>query len=709
MRQYDFSTLTPIMEPKKVAIIGASDSPARIGGRSLAYMLERRFDGELFPVNPQRRHVQGVEAFSAVADLPVTPDVAIVALPANLVSDTVDELVKLGTPSAIIFSSGFAEVGDEGAALQARIAQRAAAGNMRLLGPNSLGLINTRRNFWGTFSSSLQAGWPVEGRVGIASQSGAYGAHMLSLAVARNLGISAFITTGNEADITATDAIGWMANDENTDVIIAYLEGIKSGEKLIAALETARMARKPVIVMKAGRSMIGSQAAQSHTASLAGNDAVADAVFREYGALRIENTHQALDFAEAATKRIYPVSNTLGVLTVSGGAGILIADDAERLDLPMPPLPQATQSELLALLSFAATRNPVDCTAQAFNQIELIGDFGTKLVEAGDYKSLLIFLSHAGGHRSAVEPLREQLKRIVDAAPDCLRALCVIATPEVVKLYQGDGFLVFDDPARAVTALAAMGQLGKGFSKVKAPVGPELATIDRLSSVPNEKECKEIFSRAGITVPMERLVKTAQDAVGACAEIGFPVVMKIVSSDIIHKTEIGGVLLDVRDEQAASDGFALLIERARDARPDARIDGVLIAQKIEQGVECLLGIQRDPVFGPIAVFGLGGIFVEILKDVVLKPCPFDPGAAEDMIRSIRSFEMLKGARGREAVDLDALAKMLSHLSHLAVGLGDQLISIDINPVIATSRGAWAVDGVIEIETCQRAQSGKAEL
>ncbi len=707
--RHDFSSLTPILEPKKVAIIGASDSPSRIGGRSLAYMLERRFDGELFPVNPHRRQVQGVEAYAAIADLPVTPDVAIVALPANLVAETVDQLVERGTPSAIIFSSGFAEVGEDGAAVQAAIAQRAASGNMRLLGPNTLGLINTRRNFWGTFSSSLQAGWPEAGRIGIASQSGAYGAHMLSIAVARGLGISAFVTTGNEADITATDAIGWMANDENTDVIIAYLEGIKSGDKLIAALETARSARKPVIVMKAGRSTLGSQAAQSHTASLAGNDVVADAVFREYGALRIENTQQALDFAEAATKRIYPVSNSLGVLTVSGGAGILIADDAERLDLPMPPLPDDTQAELLGLLSFAATRNPVDCTAQAFNQIELIGDFGTKLVEDGGYKSLLIFLSHAGGHKSTVEPLRGQLKRIAEAAPDCLRALCVIAPPDVVKLYQDDGFLVFDDPARAVAALAAMGKLGDRFAKIDVREDGLAVSVERLTRVPNEKECKEIFSRAGITVPIERVVTSAEEASAECAEIGFPVVMKIVSPDILHKTEIGGVLVGVADEQAARDGYALLIDRAQTAKPDARLDGVLIAQQIDRGVECLMGIQRDPVFGPVAVFGLGGIFVEILKDVVLKPCPFNPDAAEDMIRSIRSFEMLKGARGQAGVDIQALAQMLSRLSHLAVGLGDQLVSIDINPVIATPHGAWAVDGVIEIETCQSEHLGKVEL
>jgi len=703
-----FGDLSSMLAPTSVAIIGASDTPTRIGGRSIGYMLQRPFEGRIYPVNPQRSTVQGLAAYPSINALPEAPDVAIVALPASLVPDTLDDLAAKGTRSAVVFSSGFAEVGPDGAALQELIAARAKVAGMQLLGPNTLGLINTRRNFWGTFSSSIEAGWPEIGTIGIASQSGAYGAHMLSLAVARGLGLSAFVTTGNEAGITATDAIGWMAEDDNTNVIIAYLEGIKDGERLIKALETARAARKPVIVMKAGRSALGGEAAQSHTASLAGNDAVVDAILRDCGALRIHNTQAALDFAEAAVKRIYPVGNTLGVLTVSGGAGILIADDAEQLGVPMPALPEQTQSELKGLLSFAATRNPVDCTAQAFNQIELIGDFGTKLVETGGYKSLLIFLSHAGGHRSTVPALRGQLQRIREASPDCLAALSVIAPPEIVTMYQEDGFLVYDDPARAVSAIAAMGRLGEAFSSRPQPASPNLLPGRAFSATPNEAECKAIFADAGITVPTEVIVTTADDAVDAAEQIGFPVVMKIVSPDILHKTEIGGVLTLVSDAEQARSGFATLMERARFARPEARIDGVLVAQRIDKGVECLMGVQRDPVFGPMAVFGLGGIFVEVLQDVVLRRCPFDEATAMGMIRSIRGLPLLTGARGQQSVDLDALAQMLSRLSWLAIDLGPDLRSIDINPVIATAAGAWAADGVIEVTTSALQDGRKAE-
>ena len=691
--------MNSLMNPQSVAIIGASDTATRIGGRSLAYMLARPFAGQLYPINPNRKAVQGVPAFACVADLPEAPDVAIIALAAQLVPDAVDQLVLKGAKNAVIFSSGFAEVNAAGADLQAQVVSKAQAGGLRLLGPNSLGLLNPRVNFWGTFTSTLESGWPEVGRIGIASQSGAYGAHMLAAAMGRGLGISAFVTTGNEADITTADAIGWMAADADTDVIVAYLEGIRDGDHLVAALETARAARKPVIVMKAGRSKLGSAAAQSHTASLAGNDAVADAVLRELGAIRIESTQQALDFAEAATKRIYPVANSLGVLTVSGGAGILIADDAERLGLSMPEMPAGAQAEMSALLSFAATRNPVDCTAQALNQLDLVGQFGLRMVRDGRYRSLLIFFSQAGGAKSIVPGLRAELRRIREAAPGCLCVLSVLAPPDVVRLYQDDGFLVYDDPARAVAAIAAMGRLGEAFARA-APAVVRMGPGTRLSRTPNEVEAKAIFVAAGLTVAEERLTRTAPEARAAAEMIGFPVVMKIVSPDILHKTEIGAVLTDVRGPEAAEAAFDTLIERTRKARPAARLDGVLVARKIVGGVECIMGIMRDPVFGPVAMFGLGGIHVEVLKDVVLRRCPFGPDEAAAMIRGIRSFALLQGVRGQPGVDLGALAVMLSRLSQLAVDLGPGLQSIDVNPVIATPDGAWAVDAVIEIDLAE---------
>lgn len=700
-----FSTLTPMLEPRSVAILGASDNPGRIGGRALSFMRARPFRGEVYPVNLQRSIVQGTPAYPDVASLPAAPDVAIVALPADLVEESLDALIARGTRSAVVFSSGFAEIGAEGAALQERMLAKARAGGMRLLGPNSLGLFNARLNFWGTFTASLEQYWPPEGRIGIASQSGAFGAHLLSAASARGLGTSVFVTTGNEADITTADAIGWMAESSECDVILSYIEGIGNGARLVGALEAARDAHKPVIMLKAGRSALGSQAAQSHTASLAVDDAVTDAVLRELGVERVESTQQALDFAYAAERRIYPATSSLGVLTVSGGAGIVIADEAEKLGVPMPRMPEQAQARLREKLHFAAPRNPVDCTAQALNQIDLVGEFGIEMMDAGIYEALLVFFSHAGGAPSIVPGLREQLSRIRAAAPERLHVLSVLAPPEVVRLYEDDGFLVFDDPSRAVAAIAAMGRLGARFAQPLTPEPPRARAIELPATTPNEAEVKRLLAQAGIAVAPEMSAAEEEEAVRAAAEIGLPVVMKILSPDILHKTEIGGVITDVDTVEAVRDAYRTLRERARQRAPQARIDGVLIARQISDGVECFMGVRRDATFGPVAVFGLGGVHVEVLRDVTLHRCPFGTETARQMIHAIRGAALLAGVRGRPPVDDGALAEMLSALSHLACALGPRLESIEINPVLATPRGAWAADGVIELRPAEQETEG----
>lgn len=688
--------LSGLLNPQSVAIVGASDTPTRIGGRSLGYMLQRPFAGRLYPVNPTRSTVQGVPSFPSISALPETPDVALLALPGRLVPEAIDQLIARGGRHAVIFSSGFAETGAAGAEAQEQIVRQARAGGLRLLGPNSLGVLNTRNNFWGTFTATLEGGFPTRGRVAIASQSGAFGAHLLCAATMRNLGISVFLATGNEADLSTPDAIDWLVEDDETDVILSYLEGIRDGDALIRSLERARLARKPVIIMKAGRSELGAHAAQSHTAALAGNDAVVDAILRDSGALRISNTQEALDFAETAARQCYPVNNSLGVLTVSGGAGIMIADDAERLNLPMPPLPETAQEKLTELLPFAAPRNPVDCTAQALNDLHLVGDFGTLMLTEGGYRSFIAYFSHAGGQQSIVPRLREELRRIAAIAPDRLFILCVLAPPDVVQAYRDDGYIVFDDFSRAVAAIAAMGRLGEAFARPPASTPALPVKVDLPAAAVNEAEAKALLNEAGIPVASERIASSASDAIGAACDIGFPVVMKIVSPDIPHKTEIGGVVTGIRNEAGADAAFQTLMERAATARPDARIDGVLVARQIEGGTECIMGIQHDPVFGPVAMFGLGGIHVEVLKDIVLRRCPFGEAEAMDMIRSIRGFPLLDGVRGQQGVRLQDLAAMLARLSQLATALGPGLQSIDINPVIATPDGAWAVDAVIEL-------------
>ena len=711
-----------LLNPSSVAVIGASDDALRIGGRPIGSMLACGYQGTILPVNPRHRTIQGLTAYPSIDALPLTPEVAIIAVAASDVPATIDQLGRRGTRAAIVFSAGFAEVGGDGEALQASMLAAARRHGMRILGPNTLGLLAPSSGFYGSFTSTVEGGYPAPGRVGIASQSGAYGGHILWLVREHGIGLSACVMTGNEADITLGEVIGLLVDDPGTDVIAVYSEGIVDGERFVASLDAARRARKPVVMMKVGTSAIGGEAARSHTASIAGNDRVTDAVLAEFGVCRARSTEHLLDVARLATRRIYPVSNSLGVLTISGGAGVIVADAAEAEGLPMPPMPEAARQALQRLIPFSSPRNPVDCTAQVLNDPKVIAAFLEQTVAAGGYASVLVFFTYVGGAASIGPMIRREMAAVRERHPDRLVVACVLAAPDQARAYEEAGLPVFGDPARAVAAIAAMGRFGAAFARsdpggastgasAGAPIGrlaggleggsadrPDVPTFVLPAGALNEAEALALLSQAGIPTVPQQVCADADTAVEAARTFGYPVVLKIASADIAHKSDIGGVLLDVGDPAAVRTGHALLLERARDAAPAARIDGVLVAKQLGGGIECLAGIQRDPVFGPIAVVGLGGIFVELLGDVALRRCPFGEAEALAMIRSIRGAAILDGARGRPPADVAALARLLSRLSQVAAEAGPALRAIDLNPVIVrpAGQGAFAVDAVIDV-------------
>ncbi len=697
------ANLYPLFQPESVAVIGASGDPTRIGGRPIAYMNAFGYKGAILPVNPKYDTVQGLPSYPTIADLPTAPDVAIVAVPATFTEAAVEALAMCGTKAAIVFTAGFSETGAAGATHEARMLAAARAHGMRLLGPNCLGLFNLRCAFYGTFTTSFERVVPRPGAIGIASQSGAYGTHLFGIASERALGVSCCVTTGNECDLNVGDIIGWMAEDDATEVIAVYSEGIRDGEGFRAALDLARRNRKPVIMMKVGRSAVGKSAARSHTAAMTGDDAAFDAILSEHGVVRARTTEELLDIAYLALRRIFPAGNTLGVLTVSGGAGVLIADAAEAVGLPMPEMPQAAQAALREILPYSNPQNPVDCTGQALNDMSLAGRFAEATVGQGAYRSILGFFTHVGAGTLGLE-LRRQLQKVRGAHPDRLFVLSILACPEQVRDWEGDGFSVFADPSRAVGAIHAMGRFGDAFSAPPPSPLPALPAIVLPAATPSEAEAKRILAQAGIPAAPEWACATADEAVAATRTLGFPVVMKVISPDILHKSEIGGVLLNVGDAQGVEAGFHLLHERAAKAALGARLEGILVAKQLSGGVECILGVHRDSVFGPIAVFGLGGIFVEILKDFTLRSCPFGELEAETMIRSIRGAPLLQGARGRPPCDIKALATMLSRLSVFAHQAGPRLVSIDLNPVFAMPEGsgAFVADAIIEITSDETA-------
>ena len=621
-----FSGLTPLLAPRSVAVLGASSDPTRISGRPIAYMKSQGFQGALYPINPNRTEVQGIKAYASINDLPEVPDVAIVAVASEVAAPAVIDLAKRGVKAVVMFTAGFAEMDDAGAVVQDKMVADARAYGMRILGPNCLGVFDARRSYYATFSSSFDSGWPVPGRIGIASQSGAYGTHLYTLARNRGIGASLCVMTGNEGDVTVGECIGWLAESPEVDVIAVYAEGIRESAGLIAALEAARAAKKPVVMQKVGRSELGTKAAKSHTASIAGDDAVTEAVMAEFGVVRARNSEEMLDIAHTATRKIYPARNTLGVITVSGGAGVLISDVAESVGLAMPEMPLEEQQRLRTLVPFCAPRNPVDATAQVSNDVTLVKTFTESMVRDGGYASVLGFFSMTASSRRWPS-IREQLNMVKAENPDRLYVLSVITPPEGRDQLEADGWVVHEDPTRAVVAIDAMGRYGASFAAPAGAPAPSVPPVVLPATTPSEAEAKRLLAAAGIASAPEAACAHVDEAVAAAERFGYPVVMKILSPDILHKSEIGGVLLDVPDAVGVADGFRLLLDRAKAAAPAARIEGVLVAKQLKGGVECILGIHRDPVFGPVAMFGLGGIFVEVLKDVVFRRAPFGPDVA----------------------------------------------------------------------------------
>ncbi|WP_114389318.1 acetate--CoA ligase family protein [Notoacmeibacter marinus] len=687
-----------LIAPRSVAVIGATNDVTRIGGRPIAAMLHAGYEGRILPVNPKRETIQGLPCYASVDALPEAPEAALIAVPAKLVPETVEALGRKGCMAATLFSAGFAETGADGEAAQRELVTLAKRYGMRLLGPNTLGIYNVDIGYYGTFSSSLDTGYPRPGNIGIASQSGAFGAHLGALARDRGLGCSVLITTGNEADITVADAIRWMAESDTTDVICTYMEAINDAPALLAALDAAREAGKPVLTLKSGRSVVGAQAAASHTASLTGDAVVSDAVLTDHGAIMLRDPETMMDIAYAASKTVFPTRHSLGIITVSGGAGIVASDEAERVGLPMPPMPDGAQARLKELLPYSSAVNPLDCTAQALNDPSLLESFTHAALEDGGYGAVLCFLTYVAGSEAMSDAILDAMGPLRRAYPDRIIAFCALGDPDILGRYDDAGILIFNDPCRAVRALNAVLRLGSERNAGHSPPPPPSKPVNLPDASPDEAAAKAILAEAGIAGAPERAVHSAGDAVSAAEELGYPVVLKILSPDIAHKSDIGAVELDITDGDGVRAAHAAILAAVAEQAPEASINGILVAKQLSGGVECLMGINRDPTFGPVAVFGLGGIFVELLNDVAVKACPFGPDAARQMILSIRGAAILQGVRGRPPVDIDALAQMLSRLSVFAAAAGERLLSLDLNPVMAMpeGQGAYALDAVIEL-------------
>ena len=691
------SGLDALFNPRSVAIIGASRDPTRIGGRPLRYLTESGFQGKVWPINPRHDRVQGLEARPHIADVPGPIDAAIVAVRAERVLEAIEACAERGVGAAVVFTSGFAETDTTGAARQRRMGEVARASGTRILGPNCLGVYNAAIGYFATFTTTIDVQRPKPGSVAIVSQSGAYGSHLGLLARRRRIDVGLWVTTGNECDVTVPECIEWMAARPEIDVVAAYAEGVKDGDALLASLDAARACGKTVLFTKAGRSEAGAEAARSHTASLSGADTVFDAVLAQHGIVRTDNTEEMLDAAYAASIGALPSSRRTGFLTISGGAGVLMADEAAIRRLDVAPMPEAAQARLKEKLSFSTSKNPVDITAQVFNQPHLVGEFLDAMLDDGDYAAIIIFFTVVASMEFMARPILDALARARARYPNRPILMTMIGSDESIARYEALNVPVFEDAVRAVRAVSALARVKEGLSRIRDTSSHVAAhpTGDRYDGGRfDEREAQRLLASWGVPSVETSVARSAGEAARAARTIGGPLAMKVLSPDIEHKSEAGAVALGVAVEGAA-DEHDSLIARAAAHDAAAEIRGTLLAPMVD-GVECILGVRRDPVFGPVVMVGSGGIFAEVLDDVALRKAPVDLAEAKRMIAELKGARRLEGTRGRPRCDIDALADAVAALSRFAAAHADVIESVDVNPfvVLPEGEGGMALDALV---------------
>ncbi|ANN76091.1 acetate--CoA ligase family protein [Bordetella flabilis] len=692
--------LDSFLSPRSIAVVGASSNRNKIGAVPVRYLVEHGYAGEIYPINARAAEIEGRAAYASLREVGRPIDLAIFAIPAAGADAALDDAIAAGVRNIVVFSAGYAETGPAGEAAQRAFADKARAAGIRVLGPNCLGFMNVARSIYATFSPVVSTGLARPGKVGIVSQSGAFGAYAYGMARERDVGLSMWITTGNESDIAVADCIAWMARDPATQVIMAYLEGCRDGAGLRQALDLARAAGKPVVVVKVGRTSLGAITAASHTAALAGDDAAFEALFRQHGAWRARTIEEFFDVAHSLAVSGLPANDRVGLLTVSGGVGVMMADDAADAGLDVPELPSSAQQSIRARVPLAATRNPVDLTGQVTSEPEVLEVAARAMLGEAGHGSLLVFLA-AFGSTAAMQDIQRSLGR--DLRRDFPGRVVIFSAQvpaEQHRAIEASGCLCFADPARAIRVMAAM-KFFIGSARASATNGSpaNASTADSVAfhaGPYNEAEAMEVLREAGIPVLPARRAGSRDEAIAAASAIGFPVAMKILSRDITHKSDVGGVALNIHDEAEAGAAHDRVVSAAVDAAPDARIDGVLVAPMLRGGVECILGARRDPVLGVVVMLGSGGVNVELLGDVALRLAPVDHRQAREMIGELKTAPLLHGYRGAPMADVAALADAIVQLSRFALSAGDSLESVELNPFVvrAEGQGAVALDAVL---------------
>jgi acyl-CoA synthetase (NDP forming) len=700
--------LERFFNPRAIAVIGASQDLGTISGQPLKHLQSHKYKGRLYPVNPRYQEVAGVKCYPSLAEVPETPDLVLILVNASRVADILTQCGAKGVPYVIIFSSGFSEVGGGGVDLQQRLAAIAHEHDIGVIGPNCQGMINIADSVFAGFGSVFNSDYEP-GPVSMVSQSGGFGFSVMNLSSKEGgLGFRQMVTTGNEIGVSTVDFLEYFVRDPQTEIIAGYVEGLRDARRLVDVGEKALLAGKPILMWKVGNTEQGQRAAASHTANLGGTMALYRAVFRQKGIIQVDDIQDLVDLGRAFRSGRLPKGNRLAIITISGGAGILMTDECVSGGMELAELSAQTNARLREFIpSFGSLLNPVDVTAAIFNDTTLINRTMQAIID--DPNVDCVAMINASLQGELAETIAKEIVAVAKNTDKpvflCWSARDVLAK-EAYALLDEARLPHYKSPVRCGRALAAVSwyadakrrnerQRGEKAVSINRPQAQE--TLRNHTSDIAEYEAKRVLAEYGIPVTMEALAPTVEDAVAAAKRIGYPVAMKVQSPDISHKTEAKAVRLGVADERELKAAFAEIIANSRAYKADARIEGVLIQEMVKGGIEAILGVTNDALFGPAIMFGLGGIFAEVLKDVSFRLAPVTPAVAREMIAEIKGYPLLTGARGKAPADIDALADTIVKLSALAMDLEDHLAELDINPlfVMDQGKGVVAADALIK--------------
>jgi len=676
--------LESLLTPKTVAVIGASRTPGKVGHEVVANLIKGGFTGTIVPVNPSADEILGLKCYAEVKNCGHKIDLAVICVPTKIVLKEVEDCIQAGAQAIVVITAGFKEVGAEGAQLEGELLRLCKSRNVRLMGPNCLGLINSHHKMNASFASKM----PLAGGISVLSQSGALATAILDWAAARLLGLAKMVSIGNKADLDESDFIEAFADDEQTKVIVGYLESITSGDEFVKVAETAA-SKKPIIILKAGTTAAGSKAASSHTGSLAGADIAYGAAFHRSGIIRAETFEALFDYATALAMQPLPKGNRVAIITNAGGPGIMAADAVENAGLQTAKLTGGIATALKKKLPAAASvGNPIDVLGDAEPDRYVMA---VNAAQEDDEVDAIIIILTPQAMTLPAETARAIAQNLRGDKPVLA---CFMGGQDVMP---GREELVahnlpdYPAPERAVAALKAMcdytaWQQRPARVVTRFPVNRR--RVERIISRHirsgqyqiGEAKAKDILRAYKFNVPPGGAAGDVEEAIDIAERIGYPVAIKIISPDILHKSDLGGVKLNINNQFALRDAYDLMMLRIGQRAPEAQLEGVYVEQMCQKGREVIVGMTRDPQFGPMLMFGLGGIFVEVMKDVTFHLAPITADEAMQMLTSTRSYALLKGVRGQAGVDVQGIADGIQLMSQLVTDF-PQIVEMDINPFI----------------------------